>query len=136
MLNTACTECASAYTPHSAAAIPAIPKANPKKRPEIIPRRLGSSSCANITMAGNAEESMNPAPKLHMRVHVKLICGSSSVNGVAPSIEAQITYLRPILSPIGPPRIVPSAVEKININREYCDIWSVTENFSIMKNVK
>ena len=38
-----------------------------------------------------------------------LAYGSAAVKGSAPRIENQITFLRPILSPIGPPASVPSA---------------------------
>ncbi len=43
--------------------------------------------------------------------------GRTSVNGATPRIEIQITRLRPMRSPIGPPSIVPAAVANRNTNR-------------------
>ena len=68
-------------------------------------------------MAGKAEESINPTQKLRILAHSRLACGISNLNGAAPKIEAQITYLRPTRSPIGPPSNVPIAVAIKKINK-------------------
>ena len=43
--------------------------------------------------------------------------GRSSVNGSTPRIETQITYLRPMRSPTGPPMNVPAATAPRKTNR-------------------
>ena len=50
----------SAISPSTADPIPAIPKANPKNRPDIIPTFPGISSVAYTKMAEKAEEIMTP----------------------------------------------------------------------------
>ena len=52
-----------------------------------------------------------------MMVHAKVACGISKLKGAAPKIEAQITYLRPTRSPIGPPSNVQIAVATRKINK-------------------
>ncbi len=51
---------ASATKPSTAAAMPAMPKAKPKKIPAIMPTRPGTSSWAKTTIAGKADERMKP----------------------------------------------------------------------------
>ena len=46
--------------------------------------------------------------------------GRASVTGATPRIEPQITRLRPMRSPIGPPTIVPTAVAARKTNRHTC----------------
>ena len=48
-----------------------------------------------------------------------------------PNIEIQITDLRPIRSPIGPPTNVPAAVATKNTNRKIWECCTLTPNFSI-----
>ena len=50
----------SASCPSSAAPIPPIPNATPKKRPEMVPIFPGTSSCAYTRIAENAEASTSP----------------------------------------------------------------------------
>ncbi|MNP77455.1 hypothetical protein D3C76_1748870 [compost metagenome] len=57
--------------------------------------------------------------------------GSAKVNGVTPRIENQITALRPMRSPIGPPKNVPAATAPRNRNRCNCELATDTSNFSI-----
>ncbi len=58
-------------------------------------------------------------------------CGSSNVNGATPRIENQMTRLRPMRSPTGPPMSPPTATASRNKNRYICadciDRW----NFSM-----
>ena len=44
-------------------------------------------------------------------------CGNSSANGATPRIEAQMTGLRPMRSPIGPPTSVPMAEANKKMNK-------------------
>ncbi len=60
-------------------------------------------------MAGNAEEIIIPITTDKIPVQNKSTKGNNKVNGAAPSTENQITYLRPNLSPKGPPIKVPTA---------------------------
>ncbi|MNR57092.1 hypothetical protein D3C85_1778010 [compost metagenome] len=50
-------------------------------------------------------------------VQNRLACGSISVNGATPRMDTQITILRPIRSPTGPPTTVPTATAARNRNR-------------------
>jgi hypothetical protein len=51
-----------------------------------------------------------------MPVQNRLACGSANVNGKTPRIDPQMTYLGPIRSPIGPPRMVPAATAPRKMN--------------------
>ncbi|MNJ27289.1 hypothetical protein D3C77_217910 [compost metagenome] len=57
--------------------------------------------------------------------------GSNRVNGATPRIENQITALRPMRSPIGPPKNVPAATAPRNRNRCNCELATDRSNFSI-----
>ena len=94
---------------------------NRKKSPEISPNLLGSSSCAYNRIAGKADESIKPTQKLRIIVHTSPACGINKLKGAVPRIDPQITYLRPILSPTGPPINVPMAVATRNTNKKSCD---------------
>ena len=50
----------SAKYPKTADPRPAIPKANPKNSPEIIPTFPGNNSCAKTKIAEKAEERIKP----------------------------------------------------------------------------
>jgi len=76
-----------------------MPNEKPKTRPEIMPTLPGTGSCANTTIAGKAEARISPIAIVSGVVQNRLACGSSNVNGSAPRIESEITYLRPNLSP-------------------------------------
>src|SRR5690242_8178032 len=91
----------SASQPRPAAPSPAIPKAKPKQRPEIIPTLPGTSSCAYTTITENAEARIRPITTLRISVQNKFAYGKSKVNGRTPRIEHQITLLRPMRSPTG-----------------------------------
>ncbi len=60
-----------------------------------MPSFVGNNSCAYKSMAGNADESMNPEQKLSITVIVKPTCGIRSEKGAVPSIDTHITSLRP-----------------------------------------
>ena len=60
-------------------------------------------------MAGKADEIIIPITTDKIPVQNKSAKGNSKVNGAAPKTENQITYLRPNLSPKGPPSNVPTA---------------------------
>src|SRR6266853_1101388 len=105
---------ASANFPSSAAPIPPNPNASPKNVPDIVPTLLGTSSCANTRIVENADARINPITTLKIPVQNKFAYGSSSVNGSTPKIEYQITTLRPIRSPTGPPKNVPAATAPRN----------------------
>ena len=55
-------------------------------------------------------------------------CGSSSVNGATPRIETQITGLRPMRSPTGPPTSVPTADANRKRNRCICALCTERPN--------
>ncbi|MNY54403.1 hypothetical protein D3C86_1902730 [compost metagenome] len=82
-------------------------------------------------MAENAEARMKPMTTLRMLVQNRSTWGSNKVNGATPRIENQITALRPILSPIGPPKNVPAATAPRNRNRCSCELATDRSNFSI-----
>ena len=69
---------------------------------------------------------MSPIATESITVPMSPRCGSSSVNGSTPRIETQITYLRPIRSPIGPPAKVPAATAARNTNSSTCDVCTDT----------
>ena len=54
-------------------------------------------------------------------VHKRFAWGSNKVKGATPSIENQMTYLRPKRSPIGPPSKVPAAVANKKMNKCTCE---------------
>jgi len=53
---------------------------------------------------------MTPMKTLRTPVQKRLAQGMSSVKGSAPRMETQMTYLRPMRSPMGPPMSVPAAM--------------------------
>ena len=69
-------------------------------------------------------------------VHIKLVYGSIRVNGAAPRMDPQITYLRPYLSPNNPPPKVPIADAARKANRQSCELCTEMPNLFIKKNVK
>lgn len=69
---------------------------------------------------------MRPIASVSARVHCKSTCGSSSANGTVPTIENQMTRLRPKRSPSGPPRIVPTATAARNEKRRICAFGTET----------
>lgn len=107
----------SANLPNNAEPIPPIPKAKPKNKPATKPTFPGINSCAYTNIAEKAEAKIIPIGTIKTPVQNRLACGNNSANGAVPNIEAQITYLRPILSPTGPPISVPAATEKRNTNK-------------------
>src|SRR5882672_2296905 len=108
---------ASANFPSSAAPIPPSPNASPKKVPDIVPTFVGTSSCAKTKIVENADARINPITTLKIPVQNKFAYGSISVNGKTPRIEYQITTLRPMRSPTGPPKNVPAATAPKNANK-------------------
>ncbi len=107
----------SAKLPISAEPNPPMPKAKPKNKPATKPTFPGISSWAYTKIAENAEAKIIPIGTIKTPVQNKLAWGSSNANGAAPRIDTQITYLRPILSPIGPPSKVPAATENKKMKR-------------------
>ena len=107
----------SAKFPINAEPKPPMPKAKPKNRPATKPTFPGINSCAYTKIAEKAEAKIIPIGTIKTPVQNKLACGKSNANGAAPKIETQITYLRPILSPMGPPNKVPAATENKNTNK-------------------
>src|SRR5687768_17076155 len=93
----------SATQPSNNAQMPAKPKARPKNKPEISPTRPGTRSCAYTSIAENADARMTPITALSTPVQNRLAYGSNTENGNTPRIDHQITRLRPIASPTGPP---------------------------------
>src|SRR5713226_209342 len=108
---------ASASFPSNAAPIPPKPNASPKNVPDIVPTLLGTSSCAKTRIVENAEAKINPITTLKIPVQNKFAYGSSNVNGNTPRIEYQMTTLRPMRSPTGPPKNVPAATAPKNANK-------------------
>src|SRR5450755_3473119 len=107
----------SASAPNKAEPKPPIPNAKPKNKPDIIPILPGTSSCAYTSMAEKAEASITPIKTDSTLVQNKFTYGNNKVKGATPKIENHITYLRPNLSPKGPPIIVPAATAARNIKR-------------------
>src|SRR5579864_2047577 len=108
---------ASASLPRRAAPMPPRPNARPKKNPETVPILPGNSSCAKTKIVENADARINPITTLRMLVQNRLAYGSSSVNGSTPRMEYQITTLRPMRSPTGPPKNVPAATAPRKMKR-------------------
>lgn len=71
-------------------------------------------------MAEKADARISPMRKLKIPVHNKPTYGSAIVKGATPRMENQITRLRPMRSPIGPPTKVPTAAEARKTNRQSC----------------
>ena len=82
-------------------------------------------------MAEKAEERMSPIVIVSTTVQNRFAYGSARVNGSTPRIENQITYLRPIQSPIGPPASVPVANAPRYTNRSTCACCTGTWKWSI-----
>ena len=97
-----------------------MPKAKPKNRPETVPTLPGISSCAKTRMAENADAMTKPMITVNTVVQARSRCGSASVNGATPRIEPQITRLRPMRSPIGPPSSEPAATANRKTKRCIC----------------
>ena len=81
-------------------------------------RRTGPRSCRPCPAPAPARRRGSPrtptrgsgrSARSARRVQNRFACGSSSVNGSTPRIENQMTYLRPMRSPMGPPTSVPTA---------------------------
>jgi len=68
-------------------------------------------------IAEEADASVIPIATVRIPVQNRFTCGSIMVNGSTPTIEIQITALRPIRSPTGPPINVPTATDARNANR-------------------
>ena len=75
--------------------MPATPKLSPKNMPDTVPSLFGNSSCEYSSMAGNADESMKPAPKLITTVRAAPQWGMSRLNGAVPTSDRTMTRLRP-----------------------------------------
>ncbi len=82
-------------------------------------------------MAENADDSTRPMTIVSAVVQNRSACGSSSANGATPRIENQITGLRPMRSPSGPPTSVPSADANKKTNRCTCALCTDRPNLSI-----
>ncbi|CUJ43140.1 Uncharacterised protein [Achromobacter xylosoxidans] len=96
-----------------------------------MPTLPGTSSCAYTTMAENADASTTPMTTTSTPVQNRLAYGNSSVNGATPRIDTQITILRPMRSPTGPPTTVPTATAARNRNRYSCASRTDSANLSI-----
>ena len=107
----------SAKCPNPAAAIPLTPNIRPNIKPAIMPTRPGTASCAYTTIAAKADDNTKPAIIEKTVVQNKFAYGIINANGAIPTNETQITALRPILSPIGPPANVPKATAAKNANK-------------------
>ena len=111
----------SASHPKKAEPSPPKPNISPKNIPAIIPTLSGIRSVAYTTIDENAEAIISPERKQNIMVQVRLTYGIAKANGAAPSIENQMTYLRPKRSPNMPPATVPMANAAKNANRQSCD---------------
>ncbi|MNV86573.1 hypothetical protein D3C71_1806180 [compost metagenome] len=116
----------SASTPSTAAPRPPMPKAKPKNRPDTMPILPGINSCAYTRMAENADESTRPMMMVSITVQNRSACGRISAKGATPRIDAQITGLRPMRSPTGPPARVPTADANRNTNSSSCAFCTPT----------
>src|SRR5260370_21306923 len=79
-------------------------------------------------MAEKAEAKMNPITTLRELVQKRLAWGSSKVNGRTQRMETHMTYLRPILSPTGPPIYVPAATAARKRKTSNCAFLTVSTN--------
>ena len=68
-------------------------------------------------IAEKALARIAPANAERMIVQARFTCGMASANGATPTIDVQMTTLRPKRSPMGPPAIVPAAIAARNTNR-------------------
>src|SRR5215510_6941181 len=91
--------------------------------------RIGESS--QHRSADTADARIRPMTTVRISVHIRFAYGRSSVNGSTPRIETQITYLRPIRSPTGPPMNVPAAAAPSSPNRCSCALCTVRLNLWI-----
>ena len=82
-------------------------------------------------IAEKAEARIMPIKTVSTAVATSPTCGKARENGATPRIENQITRLRPIRSPTGPPTIVPRATEKRKTKRKSCDVRIETLKRSI-----
>ena len=73
-------------------------------------------------IAENADARIRPIGTVSTAVQNRFAYGSISVNGSTPRIETQITALKPIRSPTGPPARVPAATAPRNTNSQS---WAV-----------
>ena len=81
-------------------------------------------------MAENAEASTSPMMKIRISVQNRLAYGKTRVKGATPRMDAQITRLRPIRSPTGPPTMVPAATA--NRNRKRCSWADCTLSWNLL----
>ncbi len=82
-------------------------------------------------MAENADDRISPIRMVNVVVQNRPTCGSASANGATPRIEPQITGLRPMRSPTGPPIRVPAAEAARKMNRCICADCTVRPNLPI-----
>ncbi|MNE07461.1 hypothetical protein D3C80_1000810 [compost metagenome] len=68
-------------------------------------------------MAEKADARTRPMITESTEVQNRSTWGSSRVKGATPRMEIQITRLRPMRSPTGPPSTVPAATANRNANR-------------------
>ena len=76
-----------------------------------------------------------PMTKVSTTVHTRLAWGRARVKGRTPRIDTQITGLRPMRSPTGPPAKVPRATAPRKTKSSTCEVCTETPNFSIRKKV-
>ncbi len=107
----------SARAPSRAAPTPPSPKARPKNSPEMRPTFPGTSSWAYTRMAEKAEDSTSPMMTVRAVVQASPAYGRAREKGSTPRMEAQMTRLRPMRSPMGPPSTVPAAAAPRYRNR-------------------
>jgi hypothetical protein len=84
-------------------------------------------------MAGKVEAMICPVRKVRTMVKVRLAWAMSRANEDEPRMDAQMTYLRPMRSPTGPPMRAPATVETIKPNSMIGEVLMITPNFSIRK---
>ncbi len=115
--NTNCMSVISASHPKKAAPMPPRPNDRPKNSPAMVPICAGLSSVAKTSMAENADEITRPTITDSAIVTAYPAYGRHKAKGAAPRIEHQMTYLRPILSPMYPPATMPMADAARNANK-------------------
>ena len=93
-LNTVSIPYLSAKPPNAADATPPTPNANPKKSPEIMPSRVGNSSCAYNNIDGNADDSMKPEQEPELGEPIPAIQPEVDPETIEKAVETAIN--RPI----------------------------------------
>ncbi|KAI1696743.1 hypothetical protein Ddc_20162 [Ditylenchus destructor] len=96
---------------------PADAEHQPEHQAETIPTRPGTASCAYTTSAAKPRTSPGRSRSPGSRSRPVPHKAGPARKGATPRKDTQITALRPIRSPTGPPAKVPAATAARKMNR-------------------